>query len=342
MNKIYLLLILFGISVSAQLKNIKIVDKENNSPLADSDIYFTQSTKNFISDENGKVRIDLQNISPNDELIISKKDYQNAVFKIAELKDDELIIQLSKVDEIELKETFITNLKTIDILQKVIENYEKNFNTEQHFYKVNFSVDEIVDSINRDFINLDLQLRFKKDNLSIKSKENVIERIVKEPNYGYNIRLSPILKDIHLKYKLEQYIKYYSTLESSSVKLTKYGNEYMYEFHLVNSVYHRFLIAKDSFAIVEFIIDGENLNFKKSDDFVNYVNTYYRYRPYQGKYILREFARNWSTNYKENDGSNHNVTSKINLEVQEFSNQPFPEFNQSVNEKMDIRKSFKN
>ncbi len=180
MNKIFLLLILFGISISAQIKNIKIVDKENYSPLTSSDIYFTQSTKNYISDTEGKVIVDLTNISPNDELIIAKKDYQNAVFKIAELKADELIIQLEKINDIELQETFITNLKTKDILEKVIENYDKNFNTDQHFYKVNLTYDAIIDSVNRDFTDVDLQLRFKKNQVKIQSNGKVNNRIISE------------------------------------------------------------------------------------------------------------------------------------------------------------------
>ena len=342
MYKISLILLLLSVSINAQLINFKILDFSDQSPIEDADIYFKESTQNYISDANGKTIIDLKNLNPSDILIVSKKDYQNAELKVSTLKNTEINIQLEKVDKIELQETFITNLKAQDILAKVIENYDKNFNTDQHFYKVNFTVDEIVDSINRDFINLDLQLRFKKDNLMIKSKENAIERIVNEPNYGYIVRLNPILKDIHLKSKIEDYLKHYSTLKPSSVKLTKYGNEYMYEFHLENSVYHRFLIAKDSFALVEFSIDGENLNSEKSKNLVNYVNTYYKYRPYQGKYILRELARNWSTDYKENDGTHHNVTSKVNLEVKEFGEQPFPEFNKSVNEKSDIRKNFTN
>ena len=180
MNKIFLLLILFGISISAQIKNIKIVDKENYSPLTSSDIYFTQSTKNYISDTEGKVIVDLTNISPNDELIIAKKDYQNAVFKIAELKADELIIQLEKINDIELQETFITNLKTKDILEKVIENYDKNFTTDQHFYKVNLTYDAIIDSVNRDFTDVDLQLRFKKNQVKIQSNGKVNNRIISE------------------------------------------------------------------------------------------------------------------------------------------------------------------
>lgn len=51
--------------------------------------------------------------------------------------------------------------------------------------------------------------------------------------------------------------------------------------------------------------------------------------------------RNWSTDYRGGDGSNHNVNVKMNLEVKDFSTQPFPELNKSVNEKMDIRRSLK-
>ena len=83
------------------------------------------------------------------------------------------------------------------------------------------------------------------------------------------------------------------------------------------------------------------MEFNKEKQTVNFVNTYYKYRPYQGKYILKELMRTWSTDYKENDKSDHNVNVKINLEVKDFSPQPFPEFNKSVNEKMDIRRSFK-
>ncbi|MBQ0148033.1 MAG: hypothetical protein KBS93_06220, partial [Flavobacteriaceae bacterium] len=254
MNKIYLLLILFGISVSAQLKNIKIVDKENNSPLADSDIYFTQSTKNFISDENGKVRIDLQNISPNDELIISKKDYQNAVFKISELKADELIIQLDKVDEIELQETFFTNLKAKDILQKVIENYEKNFNTEQHFYKVNYTLDAIIDSINRDYTDVDLQFRFKKNQVKIQSNGKVNNRIIGEGihqksmyrmnEYFSNISLLEFVKKMQKRLSEKMY-------EEESVLISKYADRYMYEIEFKNSKANftcSFLIDKETFA----------------------------------------------------------------------------------------------
>ncbi|MFV0158895.1 hypothetical protein OBK24_10595 [Empedobacter falsenii] len=340
MKRLILLYTLFAICVNAQIVNVKITDFSSNFPLDAADVYFKNSTKNFVSDQEGKAVVDLSNVTQNDELIVSKKDYQDAIIKVSELKP-EMIIKLEKVSEVELKEAFVTNLKAEDILQKVIENYDKNFNTEQHFYKVNFVLDEVVDSTKRDFIDLDLQLRFKKDNLSIKSYNRVNIRIINEPNYGYIIKLNPILGEISLKNKVNSYLKYYTKYKVSTVNLTMYGNELMYEFYLLDHVYHRFLIAKDSYAIVEYSMDAEDLKFNKEKQTVNFVNTYYKYRPYQGKYILKELMRTWSTDYKENDGSDHNVHVKINLEVKDFSMQPFPEFNKSVNEKMDIRRSFK-
>lgn len=68
----------------------------------------------------------------------------------------------------------------------------------------------------------------------------------------------------------------------------------------------------------------------------------YAYRPYQNKWILKESSTNWNVSYPDKNYEKHILDVKINLEVKDFSDQPFPEFNQSINEKKDIRKSFKN
>jgi len=347
MNKIFLFLLLLGFSVSAQIKNIKIVDKENNSPIADSDIYFTQSTKNFISDQNGKAILDLQNIAPNDELIIAKKDYQNAVFKISELKADELIIQLEKVDEIELQETFITNLKAKDILQKVIDHYEKNFTAEQHYYKVNLTHDAIIDSINRDYINVDLQLRFKNNQVKIHSNGKANDRIVGEGMHQkWDYRLLHFFNNISLHRLIESMHKKLveKTYDEEKVWLTKYADKYMYELKFKNNkfnVINYFLIDKETFAIVEHTTTQENQLYEKQNDFVVYYGLTYKYRPYKNRWILKESQSSGSTIYLDEMKNKHILDRKLNLEVKDFSDQPFPEFNQSVNEKMDIRKSFK-
>ena len=346
MNKIFLLLILFGISVSAQIKNIKIVDKENNSLLAGTDIYFTQSTKNYISDNEGKVIIDLTNISPNDELIIAKKDYQNAVFKIAELKTDELIIQLEKIDDIELQETLITNLKVKDILKKVIENYDKNFTTDQHFYKVNLKYDAIIDSVNRDFTDVYLQLRFKKNQVKIHSNGKVNQRIIGEGmhqkwnyrllHYFNNISLLNLTERMHKKLVEKFY-------DEEKVLITKYADKYIYDIEFKNyknNVINSFLIDKETFAIVEHKVTQENKLIEKYNDYVVFYELIYKYRPYQDKWILKESISSSSTIYLDDLRNKHILDIKLNLEVNDFSDKPFLEFNKSVNEKIDIRKSF--
>ncbi|MDM1550252.1 hypothetical protein [Empedobacter falsenii] len=102
-----------------------------------------------------------------------------------------------------------------------------------------------------------------------------------------------------------------------------------------------FLIDKESFAIVEHIAKRENEYFKETNNKINNNEVMYKYRPYQNKWILKESYRNWNRTYLEEDKRQHTIDVKINLEVKDFSVQPFPEFKKSVNEKMDIRRSFK-
>lgn len=73
MKKLFYLFTLFTICLNAQIVNLKILDLSDNLPLDDADIYFKNSTKNFVSDQEGKAVVDLSNVTQNDELIVSKK-----------------------------------------------------------------------------------------------------------------------------------------------------------------------------------------------------------------------------------------------------------------------------
>ncbi|MDM1297655.1 hypothetical protein HXZ94_03950 [Empedobacter falsenii] len=346
MKRIILFFTLFAISVNAQIVNLKITDFSDNLPLDDADIYFKNSTKNFVSDQQGKAIIDLSNVSKKDELIVSKKDYQDAILKVSDLKS-ELSIKLEKVSEVELKEAFVTNLKVEDILKKLIENYDKNFNTDEHFYKVNFKRDAVVDSVNRDLIDVDLQFRFKKRNVKIHSNNVVNERIIGEGSvlnrsysmyqYFNNISLLEVTKRM-----LNRFVeKYY---DDERVQISKYADKYMYEIEFSNKqskVVNWFLIDKETFAIVEHQTKMENIQQKNSENVLVYYDMIFKYRPYQGKWILKETSSTSSAIYLDEEKSQHIFDVKVNLEVKDFSMQPFPEFNKLLNEKMDIRRSFK-
>ncbi|MDM1061013.1 hypothetical protein HXZ62_00325 [Empedobacter falsenii] len=346
MKKLFFLFIFFAICVNAQIVNLKITDFSDNLPLDDADIYFKNSTKNFVSDQQGKAIIDLSNVLQTDELIVSKKDYQDAVLKVSDLKS-ELNIKLEKVSEVELKEAFVTNLKAENILQKVIDNYDKNFNTEQHFYKVNFTLDAVIDSVNRDLFDADLQFRFKKDQVKIHSNNLINKRIVGEGvhqkasyrmmHYFNDISLLRLIKDMQLKLLGKVY-------DQEKVLISKYADRYMYEVEFKNSginVTNSFLIDKVTFAIVEHKVTQENRYNEEEGTMMNFNEVVYKYRPYQNKWILKESYRKWNATYLEADKSQHTNDVKVILEVKDFSTQPFSEFNKSVNEKMDIRRSFK-
>ncbi|HJD86308.1 MAG TPA: hypothetical protein K8W08_02450 [Empedobacter falsenii] len=344
MKRLILLFTLFAICVNAQIVNIKITDFSSNLPLDDADVYFKNSTKNFVSDQEGKAVVDLNNVLQNDELIVSKKDYQDAIIKVSELKP-EMIIKLEKVSEVELKEAFVTNLKAEDILQKVYDNYDKNFKVDEYYFLVNFQQDLWYNKNDRDFIDADLQFKFKRGDLKIKSKGNVNNEIKsgREPNS--NIRLIYYLESIYLK---EKYIKQFLGLlkekkyEEANLSLTKYGDRFIYEVTIKTKSRDLFLlIDKESFAVVEFYWETNIPETKYSgNEFLREAKVVYRYRPHNGNWVLKETSAIWNTTY-EKDDIKIDLDMSFNIIVNDYSLKPFPEFNKSVNEKMDIRRSFK-
>ncbi|MDM1042352.1 MULTISPECIES: hypothetical protein [Empedobacter] len=344
MKKLVYLFIFFAISVNAQIVNLKITDFSDNLPLDDADIYFKNSTKNFVSDQHGKAIIDLSNISQADELIVSKKDYQDAILKVSDLKS-ELNIKLEKVSELELQEAFITNLKAEDILQKVIDNYDKNFNVEQYYFLVNFQQDLLFNKNDRDFIDADLQFKFKRGDLKIKSKGIVNNEIKSGWQPNANINLSEYLKSIYLKdsylQSFVEKLKDKSFLESD-LTMTKYADSFVYEIHLkTNSTDYYLTIDKKSFAVVEFsFISYNRVKEVSPNNFLRDAKVVYKYRPHNGNWVLKETSAIWNTTY-EKDDEKTDLDMNFSIIVNDYSLKPFPEFNKSVNEKMDIRRSFK-
>ena len=344
MKKLVYLFIFFAISVNAQIVNLKITDFSDNLSIDDADIYFKNSTKNFVSDLQGKAVVDLSNVSQTDELIVSKKDYQDAILKVSDLKS-ELNIKLEKVSEVELKEAFVTNLKAEDILQKVIENYDKNFNVEQYYFLVNFQQDLLFNQIDRDFIDADLQFKFKRGDLKIKSKGIVNDEIKSGRQPNANINLLDYLEGIYMK---DKYVKRFLDVlkekkyEESNLSLTKYGDSFVYEVHLkTTSTDYYLTVDKMSFAVIEFSFRSFNRVGEVSpDNILREAKVMYKYRPHNGNWVLKETSAIWNTTYKKDDEKT-DLDMNFSIIVNDYSPKPFPEFNKSVNEKMDIRRSFK-
>ena len=336
MKKLFYLFILFSMSLNAQIINLKILDFDN-LPLDDADIYFKTSTKNFISDMEGKAIVDLANVSGNDELIISKKDYQDAIIKVSELKSN-LNVKLEKVSEIELKEAFVSNLKAEDILKKVIDNYEKNYNVEKYYYLVDFKQNVVYDSLEREYINLDLEFKFNKDNLKIKSNKEPKEIIDVERDRKVNIILNNYLKNIsiieNLKNMLNNVIEKNYAVNKLSV--SQYSDNTVYVITLENDTKQNLLtIDKSTYAV----IDYTSKVFEEKDKYSGLSEISYKFRPYQDKWILKE-----SSVFSKLDvdlGEKTNVVIDIKLQVGDFNLKSFNGFNRTINPYKNIRSNFK-
>ena len=336
MKKLFYLFILFSMSLNAQIINLKILDFDN-LPLDDADIYFKTSTKNFISDMEGKAIVDLANVSRNDELIISKKDYQDAIIKVSELKSN-LNVKLEKVSEIELKEAFVSNLKSEDILKKVIDNYEKNYNVEKYYYLVDFKQNVVYDSLEREYINLDLEFKFNKDNLKIKSNKEPKEIIDVERDRKVNIILNNYLKNIsiieNLKNMLNNVIE--KNYAVNKLSISQYSDNTVYVITLENDTKQNLLtIDKSAYAVIDFT----SKVFEEKDKYSGLSEISYKFRPYQDKWILKE-----SSVFSKLDvdlGEKTNVVIDIKLQVGDFNLKSFNGFNRTINPYKNIRSNFK-
>ncbi|MEG0187868.1 hypothetical protein [Algoriella sp.] len=336
MKKLFYLFILFSMSLNAQIINLKILDFDN-LPLDDADIYFKTSTKNFISDMEGKAIVDLANVSGNDELIISKKDYQDAIIKVSELKSN-LNVKLEKVSEIELKEAFVSNLKSEDILKKVIDNYEKNYNVEKYYYLVDFKQNVVYDSLEREYINLDLEFKFNKDNLKIKSNKEPKEIIDVERDRKVNIILNNYLKNISIIENLKNMFN--NVIEKkyavNKLSVSQYSDNTVYVITLENETKQNLLtIDKSTYAV----IDYTSKVFEEKDKYSGLSEISYKFRPYQDKWILKE-----SSVFSKLDvdlGEKTNVVIDIKLQVGDFNLKSFNGFNRTINPYKNIRSNFK-
>ena len=336
MKKLFYLFILFSMSLNAQIINLKILDFDN-LPLDDADIYFKTSTKNFISDMEGKAIVDLANVSRNDELIISKKDYQDAIIKVSELKSN-LNVKLEKVSEIELKEAFVSNLKAEDILKKVIDNYEKNYNVEKYYYLVDFKQNVVYDSLEREYINLDLEFKFNRDNLKIKSSKEPKEIIDVERDRKVNIILNNYLKNISIIENLKNMFN--NVIEKkyavNKLSVSQYSDNTVYVITLENDTKQNLLtIDKSTYAV----IDYTSKVFEEKDKYSGLSEISYKFRPYQDKWILKE-----SSVFSKLDvdlGEKTNVVIDIKLQVGDFNLKSFNGFNKTINPYKNIRSNFK-
>lgn len=344
MRNILLILTLFTFFINAQIVNVKIVDYSNNISIDDVDIYFKSSTKNFVTDVEGKTVIDLSNVNTTDELIISKKDYQDLVLKVSTIKSD-LIIKLRKIPQIELDEAIVSNLKPEDILQKIIDNYDKNFNVDKYYFLVDLTQKYKIDTVYESFINLDLQFKFDKGRLKVKSSAEVknkyekgnspIKLTFETSDYVKHLYLYEGVKQMHKNILANKYVK-------TKLVFTKYADKVMYEVYLDKSEDEKsyLLVDKESFSVVEYVLNLKN-SIKASNKTLQRDGLIsFKYRPYLDGWVLKESEVKFKMNLQQADKKDVKIDFIYKINTFNFDVKPFPKFIKSINLKNDIRDRF--
>ncbi|MFL2639407.1 MAG: carboxypeptidase-like regulatory domain-containing protein [Flavobacteriaceae bacterium] len=124
----YIFIITFLFCSSAlfsQSLNVKVLDSVSLNPIPFASIYFS-SNKGIISDENGEFELILQELKKEDSLYISSLGFKKLSFSLKKFNDT--IVFLTP-KPIELENVILTNkkLSSDEILKRVIENLDKNY-----------------------------------------------------------------------------------------------------------------------------------------------------------------------------------------------------------------------
>ncbi|WP_313359627.1 hypothetical protein [Empedobacter sp.] len=345
MKKMFLFFILFSLFVNAQIVNLIIIDVSNSLPIDDSDVYFKKSTKNFVSGKEGKAIVDLSNVDVTDELIISKKDYQDLIIKVSTIKSD-LNVRLRKIPKIELEETVVSNLKPVDVLKKVIENYEKNFNVDKYYFLVDLTQKYKIDTVYESFINLDLQFKFDKGKVKVKSSGEVKNKYEKGSSTSdLTFETSDYFKHLYLYEGFKLMYKNLLKNEYINTKLvfTKYADKPMYEVYLDKSEDEKnyLLIDKESFSVVEYVLRLKN-EIKTNNNYPLQRDGVmsFKYRPYLDSWVLKESEVKFTMNLVEENKEDIKIDFLYKIQTFNFDTKPFPKFMRSINLNRNIKNQF--
>jgi len=147
-NYRYIIFFFFGVLVaSAQSKKIKIVDSLSLEPVPFATVFFSNNN-GIISNEAGYFELVSEQYKVQDTLFVSSMGYETKRIPITTF--DDTIIRL-KPETITLKNVVVTNkeLSSIEIIEKVKQNIELNYNSGINENKLFFRQD--FNQINEEF-----------------------------------------------------------------------------------------------------------------------------------------------------------------------------------------------
>ena len=335
MKFLLLIVVMLASICNAQIIEIKVTDFKTNLPLNNADVYFMHSTKYYSTNKDGKVKIELSDISPYDELFVAKKDYQNANLLVKSITPY-LNVKLEKINEVMLNEALITNLTIPDILQKVIENYDSNYNVDKYYFLVDLKQDFKIDTLYHNSLNLNLQLKYNKGKLKVKTSGIVKNKIeegkapiklsFEQSEYFKNLYILETLKSTYQKFIDKKY-------KFSDLKKSSYADKKMYEIILENDIDDKtyFLIDRETFTVVEYTLQLNNVILtNKSLPLKRVGDISFKFRPFNDKWVFKESEVKFRMNLKQVNKQDLMIDFMHKISSWNFSEKPFQHFNKTL------------
>ena len=345
MKYLNLFLFLFSLIISAQTIDLTIVDYSSNLPLENADVYFKNSSKNFISDHKGRLTIDLSDIHSHDELIVSKKEYHSIQIAVESINAD-LMVKLERIDEIDLNEAIVTNVTLDDVLRKVIENYPQNYNVDQYYLLVDLKQNIKIDTLYENLLNFNVQLKFNNGKVKAKSSGIIKNRVedgvapiqvsFDQSDYFKHLYLLEGIKILREKYRKNHY-------SFSELKRTEYAGKKMYEVFIENGEHDKnyLLIDRDSYSIVEYLyIIRNTISTNKNTPLSRNGIVSFKYRPYREGWVLKESEVNFKMQLDHQKYKNLQVDFYHKITTSNFSEKPFQYFNKNIDLNQNLHDQF--
>ena len=120
-----LFILLFALNIHSQSLTVKVLDSVSLSPIPYATVYFSNN-KGIISDENGIFELIIRELKNQDSLFISSMGYKKASFSLNKFNDTIVFLPPKPIF---LDDVILTNrnLSSKEIIKKVIENFDKNY-----------------------------------------------------------------------------------------------------------------------------------------------------------------------------------------------------------------------
>jgi hypothetical protein len=306
----YIVFIIPCIAFAQSQLTTGLIETTNGEKIENADVYFKVNSLGTTSNDSGLFALNFNNVAKSDTLVVSHMGYKEYKCKVGDfLKNEKKHIQLIE-HTFELDEIILSNAKPSEILTEAIENYENNHFTENTTYigsiKEVLEENDTLTKLACSAIYLKIPKR-KSKKVSITPTKNQSKKEHKSKLLNFSLFCIGEL-DAYLKMEneLSYFLNNIKKFDNVYLKEKKYGSYTVYEIVLEKKLTETkkqtisLIIEKESKGILSMkleadrgianedwvtVFEDEN---KKIEQKPTFSTADFIFRPYQGRWVLRE------------------------------------------------------